>query len=218
MTKYCINRRALTVLLASTMLLAGCLGTAALNSNTFVKPAAPITALKVLYVQNNLVGNRGGTASLSGIGYESLPKLLEDRVPLVLGLNKISAQFNSIQKIDGVPNNLITGLKWGGAESANAPLLTIQIINGTVLRAMAGGATDYHLTMQVTLFDSTGRTMLWTGQFKNMLSIAMLGVVKFDNDFVDKMLKTVLEKMASDEIIKLASGNAIIPASATAVR
>lgn len=203
-------RLMVSVFLFTTLLATGCAGTSTLYSNTFVKPAQTVTDIKILYLENKLVGKRGGSVSLAAIGYNDLPELLKERAPVVFNLNGISADYATIQKADFGQKEALNTVRWSKTGNANSPLLVIQIVDGSAMTYQ--GSTTYYLNMHANLFDSSTQTRQWTGQFRNTLSKALLGRIGFDNDFVDKMLKSVLEQMAKDGIVKLHGEKAIIPA------
>ncbi len=48
-------------------------------------------------------------------------------------------------------------------------------------------------------------------QFQNSLAKTPLAFAKFDNEYVDNLLKMVLDHMSNDGIIKLKGKKAIIP-------
>jgi hypothetical protein len=65
--------------------------------------------------------------------------------------------------------------------------------------------------MQANLIDPRTKLRQWTGQFRNTFVAPPAGKNGFDNEFVDNLLKTVLEQMSRDGIIALAEHKAVIP-------
>lgn len=206
-----INKNVIWVTLLA-LLLAGCAGTSTQYSNALVKPAQPITNVRVLYLDNKQSGRRDNPADiLTAIGYNDLPVLLQERVAIVFALNNLQAAYATVAK--GKPGSAaaLETIKWPPAVS-NAPLLVIQVINGSILSNPQYGSSTVYLNLHANLFDSTARERQWTGQFKNTLAISRLGRVGFDAEFTDEMLKTILEQMSKDGVIKLPDNKATIPA------
>ncbi len=192
-------------------LLSGCVGTNTLYSNVFIKPSQPITEIKVLYLENKMVG-KGNTPSsdLATIGYNDLPELLKERVPLVFGMNNLRTSYATVEKRNFGQQEAIEAAKWTTSVNSKPPLLVIQVVNGTIATANNGNTT-IQLNMHANLFEGSANARLWTGQFRNTLYISLLGRIGFDNAFADSMLKTILEQMAKDGIIKLPDNKAVIP-------
>lgn len=205
--KTCILRCIMGLLI--TILLGGCAGTSTLYANTFAKPAQPLTDLKVLYLENKLITKIGEKSeSLAAIGYNDLPELFRERVPVVLGMNGISAEYASIPRVDFGRRQAIEAVRWSMGRE-NSALLVIQVVDGSMITSR--GNTTYYLNMHANLYDMSSSVRKWTGQFKNTLGGSILYRVKFDNEFVDEALKTVLEQMANDGFVKLKEGKALIP-------
>ena len=100
-------------------------------------------------------------------------------------------------------------IKWASG-TPEAMLLTLQIIDGQVVSGSHTPRTTT-LNMQANLIDSKTKLRQWTGQFRNTFVAPPAGKNGFNNEFVDNLLKTVLEQMSRDGIIALAEHNAVIP-------
>ncbi len=192
--------------------LSGCVGTSTLYSNVFVKPSQPPTEIRVLYLENQLVTSSSDTdLAIAALGYNDLPELLKERVPIVFGMNKISTAYATIPRSNYGQKEAIEAVKWARKAGSNPPLLIIQVVEGTVQTSNQYSNITVRLKMHANLFESNATTRIWTGQFQNTLSKALLGRIGFDNEFVDKLLGVVLEQMASDGIIALPGGKPLIP-------
>lgn len=194
-------------------LLTGCARTSTLYSNTFVKPTKTITNIKVLYLENKLIGKSGETSdsSLTSMGYNDLPELLRERATLVLKMNGITSEYTTIQHVNFGQKEAINSIQWAKNTNTSTPLLILQVVDGTITSYQ--GNTTYDLNMHANLFDSSTQTRLWTGQFKNRLTKTLLVHVGFDNEFVDKMIKSILEQMAKDGFIQLNDNKVLLPES-----
>lgn len=201
----------LIVLISLTSLLSGCAGTSTLYSNTFVKPSRPLTEMKVLYLENLLVSTRSKMSdNFAQIGYTDLPELLRERVPIIFGLNNINSDYATFQRKDFGQTEAINTIKWANDNSKNSPVLTIQVVDGTVV---SGSRTPHtvNLNMHANLIDTKTNTRQWTGQFRNRFVQPPVGRSGYDKPFVDNLLKTILEQMAKDGFVNLPEGKAAIP-------
>lgn len=185
------------------MFVTACSGTATRYSNSFVKPTQTIKELKVLYLENKLVAERGasGTVSLTKIGYNDLPELLRERVPIVFNANGISTDYATIQRRNFGQKEAIESVEWAKNGNAGASLLIIQVVDGSALTDKYG--TTYYLNLDANLFDANTRTRLWTGQFQNTVQYQAFNWSRFDNAFVDKMLTSILEQMAKEGYVTI---------------
>lgn len=197
-------------------LLSGCVGTTTMYSNVFDKAAQPATEFRVLYLENKL-GSKQGAAlparnpMLSTIGYDDLPELFRERVPLVFGMNGLSAEVEAIKRTEFGKQEEQQTLAWSQKEGKNIPVLVLQIVDGNSITNTKYGSTVIYLRLHANMINPETKKRIWTGQFENTLSIALLGKVGFDNKFVDKMLKEILEQMAKDKMVTLPKGEALIP-------
>lgn len=192
-------------------LLSGCTGTSTLYSNVFSKPSQPITEIKFLYLENKLQSKTGRSDSaLSTFGYYDLPELLKERVPLILKMNGIAADYATFEKVNFGEKEKINSIKWSKSHDAKTGLLVLQFINGKITRSTRSG-THATLNMHVNLFSGEPKKRQWTGQFKNSLAKTPLFFSHFDNEYVDGLLKMVLEQMSNDGIIKLKDNKVQLP-------
>jgi hypothetical protein len=198
------------------ILLTGCTGTHTLYSKTLVKPIQPTTEIKVLYLDNKLTGSGNRPiGALQAVGYDDLPELLRERVPMVFSMNGLQATYAALEKMNFGQNEAMETVKWAATRSGiKPPLLVIQVVNGSILSDRQNGSSTVTLNMHANLFDGGIKTRQWTGQFQNTLSLSLLGRVGFDNEFADNMLKIILEQMSEDGIIKLSENKAVIPSQA----
>lgn len=204
-------------LLLFVLSLGGCTGTSALSSRTFVKPTRPLDAIRVLYIERDISFRSSPSfspnAKLAAVGYNNVASVLRKRVPAVFDMNRIGWDYASIPKeVLGVRKEIdLDNVLWEKAEHQQAPILLVQIIGGTITSSVTYGSTTVTLKMNATLIDQSRMKSLWNGRFENVLGVALLGRVGFDDEFVDTMLKTVLDRMAGDGIISLPNNQAVIP-------
>lgn len=195
--------------ICTAFLLTGCTGTSIIYSNALVKPAEPVKEIKVLYLENTLTNSSGMSGwILEAVGYENLPERLRERVPVIFGMNNIVSDYSTSKRTDFGPKETPENIKW--TKTSNAQLMVIQIVNGWSSYRY-GGLTHISLNLQATLFDTATYAKLWIGQFENTLKLEHSCQNTLSNNFVDQMLKTILEQMAQDRIIMLPGNNAMVP-------
>lgn len=188
----------------------GCARTSTLYSNTFIKPAKHVNKLNVIYIESNLVSKTSkASTSLYDVGYTDLPELLRERVPIVFALNNLAADYATFKTQSFGHKEAMESIKWAG-DNPGAMLLTLIILNGQVVSGTHTPRTTT-LNMQANLIDPTTKLRQWTGQFRNTFVAPPAGKNGFDNEFVDNLLKTVLEQMSQDGIIPLNEHKAAIP-------
>lgn len=201
----------LIMLINLTLLVSGCAGTSTLHSNAFVKPSQPLTEMKVLYLNNLLSSSRSGMSdNFAEIGYNDLPKLLRERVPIIFELNNINSDYATSQKDIYGKTEAINTIKWANNHSHNFPLLTIQVVDGRVISGSRTPRT-VDLNMHVNLIDTKTNVRQWTGQFRNHFVQPPVGRSGYDKPFVDNLLRTILEQMAKDGFVSLPEGKAVLP-------
>lgn len=147
------------------------------------------------------------------IGYTDLPELLRERVPIVFALNNIGSEYATFKSKGFGQKEAVESIKWASV-TPDAMLLTLQILDGQVVSGSHTPRTTT-LNMQANLIDPRTQLRQWTGQFRNTFVAPPAGKNGFDNEFVDKLLKTVLEQMSRDGIIALAENKAMIPMAKT---
>lgn len=207
------HKTLLALLIGVAIFLSGCARTSTLYSNTFIKPSQPINELKVLYLENKLTFSNSNTpANFSDIGYTDLPELFRERVPIVFGLNGLGNEYATFQKRDFGQREAINAVKWTKHGDAYIPLLTIQVVDGSIVSG-SKTPTTITLNLHANLIDPKNNNRLWTGQFKNAFTKPPVGRTGFDNEFTDYLLKTILEQMAKDGIILLKEGKATMPSA-----
>lgn len=202
-------------------LLTGCTGTAVLYSNVFDKSVQPITELRVLYLENKLSSKQSpilasGNPMLASIGYDDLGHLFHERVPLVFNMNGIAVEVESIKRAEFGKAEVDQMAIWAQKDGKAVPVMVLQIVDGSSITNTRYGSTVVYLNLHANLINPATKRRMWTGQFQNTLSIALLGKIAFDNQFVDKMLKEILEQMVKDRLIALPNGEVLIPAVAVA--
>lgn len=192
------------------VLITGCTGTSTLYSKTFVRPSKAVTEINFLYIENKLQDRHGrSNTALTKVGYTDLPELLNERVPIIFKMNGITTDYAAIEKVNFGLKQKINAIKWSKLKNPKTGLLVVQVSNGYI--STTSGNSTVVLNMHANLFSGTPRKRLWTGQFRNRLAKAPLGTIGFDNEFVDNLLKTILEQMSKDGIIILPDNNAVIP-------
>lgn len=207
-----LKRRTYLVGFVAILLLSlqGCARTSTLYSNTFIKPATQVTKLNVIYIESDLVSKTSKTSvQFYDIGYTDLPELLRERVPIVFALNNIGSEYATFRSQGFGQKEAMESIKWAGG-TPDAMLLTLQILDGQVVSGSHTPRTT-RLNMQTNLIDPRTKLRQWTGQFRNTFVAPPAGKNGFDNEFVDNLLKTVLEQMSRDGIIALAEHKAVIP-------
>lgn len=207
-----LMRRAYFVGFIAILLLSlqGCARTSTLYSNTFIKPSTQITKLNVIYVESSLVSKSSNTGvQFYDIGYTDLSELLRERVPIVFALNNIGSDYATFKSQGFGQKEMMESIKWTNG-TPDAMLLTLQILDGQVVSGSHTPRTTT-LNMQANLTDPRTKRRQWTGQFRNTFVAPPVGKNGFDNQFVDNLLKTVLEQMSKDGVIALAEHKATIP-------
>ena len=100
-------------------------------------------------------------------------------------------------------------IKWAN-DNPGAMLLTLQILNGQVVSETRTPRT-ITLNMQANLIDPATKLRQWTGQFRNTFVAPPAGKNGLGNEFVDNLIKIVLEQMSQGGIIALAEHKTMIP-------
>lgn len=201
------------------LILSGCTGTSVLYSNVFDKSIQPSSEFRVLYLENRLTsshdpkGVNGQNRMLASVGYDDLGQLFHERAPIVFSLNGLSAQVEIIKKADFGKQEEQKLTLWAQKNGKTIPVLVLQIVGGSAITNTQYGNSTIYLNMHANLFNPATKKRIWTGQFQNTLSLAMLGKIGFDNKFVDNMLKQILDQMAKDKVINLPKGEAVVPAT-----
>lgn len=103
----------------------------------------------------------------------------------------------------------IESIKWAN-DNPGAMLLTLQILNGQVVSETRTPRT-ITLNMQANLIDPATKLRQCTGQFRNTFVAPPAGKNGLGNEFVDNLIKIVLEQMSQDGIIALAEHKTTIP-------
>jgi hypothetical protein len=206
----CFSKLLYGSLVLIVFLLTGCASTSALYSNTFVKPASRISKINIVYIESRLSSQGSkSTNEFFDIGYTDLPELFGERVPIVLGLNNIQAEYATFKRVDLGKAQQAEIIKWAN----NAPdtmILTLQVIDGNVVSGPRTPRTTT-LNFQANLTDPKTRLRQWTGQFRVKFVAPPVGKNGFDNASVDNLLKNVLEQLAKDEFISLANSQVVMP-------
>lgn len=204
------------LLLLVLVLLAGCTGTSMKSSIVLDKTAKPVDELRVLYIENQLDGINEKNSIVGKISYPKLGSLLKERAPIVFGLNNIPVEINAV-KLKDLAGPEAKKLEWPKTHGKFIPLLELQVISA---RAMtnSSGTTNVYMDLRATLLNPpsvAGATMrrTWVGTLSLGLGYGSLGIgdVAFDEEFVDSMLKQLLESMSVAKMIHLADGKAKIP-------
>lgn len=197
-------------------ILAGCANSSTTFSNTFIKPLQPITEMRVLYIENELAppGEKGAGERIpqpvSDTGYMDLPELLRERVPKVFKLNNINAKYETFKREKFGRDEQIQAVNWS-AEGSSYPSLLILDVPGISFISGGGRAPTDFVKINANLFGSENKSRIWTGQFTSQFVQSLITYNGFDNKSTDRLLKTILEQMDKDGIIRLTNGKAILP-------
>ncbi|MHB9119822.1 MAG: hypothetical protein ACYC2R_16360 [Burkholderiales bacterium] len=203
------------LLAAIPFFLIGCASTSTLYSNTFVKPTSQISKINVLYIENSLRSKGAKSAyEFYDIGYTDLPELFRERVPIVLGLNNIHAEYATFKRSDFGLAREEESIKWANSVPGTM-ILSLQVIGGNVMSSSSMPRATT-LNFQANLIDPKTKLRQWTGQFEIRFVEPPVGKNGFDNASVDNLLKNVLEQLAKDKIVTLANNQVVIPSSQTA--
>ena len=128
---------------------------------------------------------------------------------MVFALNNIGSDYATFKTQAFGHKEAMESVKWT-RDNPGAMLLTLQILDGQVVSGTHTPRTTT-LNMQANLLDPATKLRQWTGQFRNTFVAPPAGKNGFDNEFVDNLLKTVLEQMSQDGIISLTEHKAVIP-------
>ena len=198
------------LLISILLLLSGCGGMTTIQSTkTNSSLANEIKDLNVIYQHNELHSIiPGDKKDIEYTGYNDLPKLLQERTPLVFGLNHISTKFASTNSANSTQKTQFDTLKPN--ESSHAPVLLIQAVNAKASFNSYGGSVL--INMQANLYDATRKIDYWTINFENAIYYGGFGLSgHIDSGYVDKMLKTIIEQMSKDKLINLPDNKALLP-------
>lgn len=185
------------------------------SAKAFVKPEQTYSELKLLYLDKKptwVSGRIDPTLSLQMLGYSKLPALLEKRVPVVFGMNGIKAEYASVPANSFGRTEAAQAARWSQSGGTNTPILVIGTVDGSSWdTSKYNGNQMMFVTMQADLLDFKTRQRLWTAKFENAVTIAASGRQGFNQEYVDQMLKVVLEQLAKDGMIQLPDNTAKVP-------
>lgn len=183
----------------SVLLLAGCVGSSIRYSNVLAKPEEKFKGFNVIYLENDLIAKNHNTASIVSIGYNDLPELMRERVPIIMQEYDLVGECESVKKVYFSDEIKAKAVKWSKANPANLPLLIIQVTGGTALRYQA--STAFYLDTQASLFNANQFSRIWTAQLSTNLGISPLVRDGFDNKYVDQLLRTIFKQMKDDGLL-----------------
>lgn len=200
-------------------LLTGCTGTTVRYSNVFDKSVDPSSEFRLLYLENKLSstqeqGNPQTNKMLASVGYNDLGYLFAERAPIIFKLNGLSIDVETMQRTELGQLSGQKMIAWAQKTGKSSPVLVLQIVGGHSVTDTRYGSTTIFLNLHANLYNPNTWQRIWTGQFENTLSIAMLGKIGFDNQFVDGMLKQILLQMSKDKLVVIPKGEVIVPSYA----
>jgi len=201
------------LLISAVAVLTGCIGTShLLYSKKFSVPSRPITQLRVAYIETSPKKIKPISGiTLPEVGYNDLPELFRERVPLVFAPNGIASVYATAKAAQPGQKDPVQ-IPWPVGEMTDAPYLLIQIVDGN---SFANNVTTvFNLDMRVNLYDSPSGLRIWTSQFQNVVTKRAGVIAGFDNDFTDRLLMMILEQMAEDGVIKLPGNRVKAPVPA----
>lgn len=201
------------------LLLSGCTGTTVRYSNVFDKSAGPYTELRLLYLENKLsstqeMGSPQTNGVLASIGYNDLSYLLAERAPIIFNLNGLAIEVETMKRTELGQMEGQKMISWAEKNGKSPPILVLQIVGGNTITDTQHGSTIIYLNLHANLYNPKTWQRIWTSQFENTLTIAMLGKVGFDNQFTDDMLKQILLQMSKDKLVVIPKGEVITPSYA----
>ena len=194
------------------LFLSACSGiTTVKNAQIHTPLDSKLTTIRVLYQVNNLSSTtpnaKTGTKDIAYTGYDDLPKILSERVPLVFELNHISAIY---EQTNNAFFTLQTGSKNKAWNESKAPILDFQAMNGHESFNNYGGSVV--INMPIRLHDALDKNTYWDGSLENIVYYGGFGLSgHIDAKYVDNMLKVLLQQMAKDNIIYLPNNVAKLP-------
>lgn len=195
-------------LLIAAVFFSGCVAEPQIQSSTLARPGESLAAIRVLYLTNRLVSQRGSDKLVADAVYKDIPMRLSERVPAVFALNGIRTDYAISQNADFRPDEATSSVKWGRHDELRSPLLVIQVTDG--YSVVAHGNVSLVLNLHIALHDIDRHTKLWNCKYR--MGIGTLREISHGHEVVDKMLKAVLDQMARDGLIQLLGDAAVLPA------
>ena len=207
--------------------LAGCETNTVLHSEKHVTNVAKLKAMDVYYVERNIdlsattsqstqqkkapasLDERSGVrAAIAKFGYfEVGPKLIEFG-PAMFQANGVVGSFRQLQASDFSPATL--------SKQANSASSLVMQLSWDKMQTQ-GFVKSLAMRLSATLYDPTGKTRLWSGQFNSALgddpALGKLMTTRVDRAYVEGLLGSVLDQMSKDQIIELRSDKSIRPGS-----
>ncbi len=197
------------LLVAATLLAAGCATNATVYSSKLAPAAKSPTGFDVIYVERTLTtagAKDPVNDTLGRFGYYDIGPSLLEHGPRMFKANGFDARFSHM--------SLPAGKSAMRSGALSGSPLSLEFSQGRV--TTQGAVRTVQLLLIATLFDPTGKERAWTGQFRIFLGHdPALGVAKttqVGRPFVEDVLGLVLEQMAKDQVVAL-KGAVVRPAT-----
>ena len=207
--------------------LAGCETNTVLHSEKHVTNVAKLKAMDVYYVERNIdlsattsqstqqkkapasLDERSGVrAAIAKFGYFEVGPKLTEFGPAMFQANGLVGSFRQLQASDFSPATL--------SKQANSASSLVMQLSWDKMQTQ-GFVKSLAMRLSATLYDPTGKTRLWSGQFNSALgddpALGKLMTTRVDRAYVEGLLGSVLDQMSKDQIIELRSDKSIRPGS-----
>lgn len=207
--------------------LAGCETNTVLHSEKHVTNVAKLKAMDVYYVERNIdlsattsqstqqkkapasLDERSGVrAAIAKFGHFEVGPKLTEFGPAMFQANGLVGSFRQLQASDFSPATL--------SKQANSASSLVMQLSWDKMQTQ-GFVKSLAMRLSATLYDPTGKTRLWSGQFNSALgddpALGKLMTTRVDRAYVEGLLGSVLDQMSKDQIIELRSDKSIRPGS-----
>ena len=198
-----------------------------LHSEKHVTNVAKLKAMDVYYVERNidlsattsqstqqkkapasLDEPSGVRAAIAKFGYFEVGPKLTEFGPAMFKANGLVGSFRQLQASDFSPATL--------SKQANSANSLVMQLSWDKMQTQ-GFVKSLAMRLSATLYDPTGKTRLWSGQFNSALgddpALGKLMTTRVDRAYVEGLLGSVLDQMSKDQIIELRSDKSIRPGS-----
>lgn len=219
------SRIVVFIITLTILVLTGCETNTVLHSEKHVANVAKLKALDVYYVERNLdmsattsqsAQQKKAPASLderssirtaiAKFGYFEVGPKLTEFGPAMFQANGLAGTFRQLQASDFTSTTL-------SKPTNSASSLVLQLTWDKM--QTQGFVKSLVMRLGATLYDPTGKTRLWSGQFNSALgddpALGKLMTTRVDRAYIEGLLGTVLDQMSKDQLIELRAEKAIRP-------
>lgn len=209
-----------TVFIAASLAMTGCASSTLFSSRVDARPSSTIRQIEIDYIENDmrvagLAVSEQRDDKLERYGYYDLGRLLAERAPALFAANGLSGTVKIVPQPRGDTPAVLGPIPAGTATLILAAK-GLQEQKVGLLQHRAYISVGSQLLDQPVPGGGAGKR-LWTSNVTFRLgwdeALGVMKIHRIDPEFVDNLLKGLLNNMAADGMVALASGKAVLAAS-----